>query len=354
MDDQGVDNEIETTNFRIDMISSLFDQQIFNNHQKNPTKDDTNCSCSHPIFISNVCTNCGFRNDYDGNEIISTIPFSYIYPNLSLSLKEIDRIRDLNLRRLISRKKIHLILDLDHTLLHQRPSYKLTPEDKQFLRHQKHGINHNLVEGGSLFKNSNGWVKLRPYLRNFLEEASTMFDMTMYTLGCRTCSWEIAKTVDPTGAYFENWRLITRDDYDGKFDKHKKTLDLVLEHEKVVVILDDNEGVWEDYKGNYVKVIPYNFFSYFSPEDKEHDASPRKHSWSQLGGDESEENGVLVRVLEKLRLIHTWFYDEDGEFGGDFCDRDVRDVIQRVELFQNGGKKGQRYKKKKIGKIVRG
>ncbi|KAL9238867.1 hypothetical protein vseg_013239 [Gypsophila vaccaria] len=352
MDDL-ISDEIETkTNFRIDLISSMFGTQIpKDNEDQNPTKFDTNVTCSHPIFISNVCTTCGIKTVCV--EVRRTIPFSYIYPNLSLSLQEADRIRGMNLRSLLKRKKLHLILDLDHTLLHQRPFYKLTPEDRQFLRHRKHGIDHNLVEGGSLFKTSNGWVKLRPYLSNFLEEASTMYDMTMYTLGCRACSVEIAKTVDPNGVYFEKWRLITRDDYDGSYDKHKKSLDFVLEDEKVVVVVDDNERVWCDYKGNFVKVVPYNFFSYCSPDDKEHNASPPKGSWSQLGGDEGEENGVLGRVLEKLRLIYAWFYD-DNDFEGDYCDRDVREVIRRVDLFQKGSKKGKRQQKKKIGKTVRG
>ncbi|XP_074267651.1 RNA polymerase II C-terminal domain phosphatase-like 4 [Silene latifolia] len=334
--------EDESSNFKIDLISSLFGQQIAHGILKddqNPTKEDANSSCTHPIFMENICTRCG--KQINSGEI-RTIPFSYIYPNLSLGLLEVNRIRDQNLRSLLTRKKLHLVVDLDHTLLHQRPSYKLTPEDKKFLGSRKRGIHRNVVEDDSLIKVPCGWVKLRPYVRNFLEEVSTMFDMTIYTLGGRSGSWTVAKILDPAGKYFDNWRVISRDDC-VTLDKHKKWLDLVLQHDKVVVVLDDNEAVWEDYKANYVRVIPYNFFSYFSPNDKEHDASPPRSSWSQLNGDESEEDGVLAAVLRKLRMIHSGFYDDDNDV---VADRDVRDVIRRVQMCQKSGKKQKRHKKK--------
>ncbi|XP_021764802.1 RNA polymerase II C-terminal domain phosphatase-like 4 [Chenopodium quinoa] len=264
--------------------------------------------CSHPVLIRNTCTKCG----EEINGTISTIPLWYIYPDLNLSFKEINCIRDTNLQRLLSRRKLHLVLDLDHTLVHTRKTYKLSPEDRNFVRTRRYGIDYNLPgKLGTLFQAGGGWTKLRPYVRDFLREASTMFDMTIHTLGCKFYAWSMAKLLDPNGRYFENWRVISRDDCVA-LDKHKKFLDVVLEHERVVVVMDDNEDVWEDHKTNLLKITPYNYFSYFSPEDKVHDASPPRLSWSQLNGDESEENGVLARALDKLRLVHAAFFDDSA------------------------------------------
>ncbi|CAO2824081.1 unnamed protein product [Amaranthus hypochondriacus] len=173
-----------------------------------------------------------------------------------------------------------------------------------------------------------------------------MFDMTIYTLGCKTHAWNCVKLLDPYGKYFDNWRVMSRDDC-VVLDKHKKFLDVILEHEKVVLIMDDNREIWDDHKSNLLKIQPYNFFSYFSPEDKVRDASPPKDSWSQMNGDESEENGVLARVLEIIRNVHAEFYDDDGK--GDYASKDVRQILQRVLVNHKSLSKKQ---KKRIDKKV--
>ncbi|KNA05958.1 hypothetical protein SOVF_185530 [Spinacia oleracea] len=353
MEQQQLDEETGT-NFRLDLLSSLLGQQIASGILNYNTIDDDDedrvpNSCPHPVFIGNSCTKCG----QETNGTISTIPFWYIYPRLNVCLKEVNRIRDTNLQRLLSRRKLHLVVDLDHTLVHTRKLYKLSPEDRNFLRlrSKRYGVDYNLAgELGTLFQVGDGWTKLRPFVREFLREASTMFDITIYTLGCRAYAWDMSKLLDPDGMYFDNWRVISREDCVA-LDKHKKCLDVVLEHERVVVVMDDNEAVWEDHKTNLFKVTPYNYFSYFSPEDKVHDASPPRLSWSQLNGDESGENGVLAMALDKLRLVHQAFFDDNSTVKGieDYGNRDVRQVLQRVLMKQKSLSKKQ--KKQQLKKI---
>uniref|UniRef100_A0A803MQM2 RNA polymerase II C-terminal domain phosphatase-like n=1 Tax=Chenopodium quinoa TaxID=63459 RepID=A0A803MQM2_CHEQI len=256
-----------------------------------------------PDWDSDTCTdNCEWTETEDRDALIKVVK-----PTSSASWLHVT-----GNFRLLSRRKLHLVLDLDHTLVHTRKTYKLSPEDRNFVRTRRYGIDYNLPgKLGTLFQAGGGWTKLRPYVRDFLREASTMFDMTIHTLGCKFYAWSMAKLLDPNGRYFENWRVISRDDCVA-LDKHKKFLDVVLEHERVVVVMDDNEDVWEDHKTNLLKITPYNYFSYFSPEDKVHDASPPRLSWSQLNGDESEENGVLARALDKLRLVHAAFFDDSA------------------------------------------
>ncbi|KAJ8451209.1 LOW QUALITY PROTEIN: hypothetical protein Cgig2_013981 [Carnegiea gigantea] len=334
MEQQLNDDDFDHGNFQTDLISSLFGHQISpsnpNTNSQNPT------TCPHPILIKNTCTKCN-TTILDGNPKFTTIPFWYVYPSMSISHGEMNRAKGTNLQALLVKRKLHLVLDLDHTLVHTRVNWKLTPEDRKFLRTKRHGVNYyNLAEeGGSLYKMAGGWTKLRPYVRSFLREASTMFEMTVYTLGCRACAWATAKVLDPEGEYFGMWRVITREDCSGGgLDKHKKVLDMVVAHERGVLVVDDNEGVWGDHKSSLIKIKPYNYFSYNSPdEDKVHDSSPPRKSWSQLGGDESEERGELARTL---REVHRAFFDGLEE---EYEKRDVREVLQRVLKAQKSSNK---------------
>jgi FCP1-like phosphatase family protein len=82
-------------------------------------------------------------------------------------------------------------------------------------------------------------TKLRPFVYTFLEEASNMFEMYIYTMGDRVYADEIAGLLDPAGVYFPT-RVICR--YDNTI-WNQKGLDIVLRPENMVIILDDTENV---------------------------------------------------------------------------------------------------------------
>ncbi len=82
-------------------------------------------------------------------------------------------------------------------------------------------------------------TKLRPFVRTFLNEASEMFEMYIYTMGDRPYALEMAKLLDPQGEYF-NSKVISRDD---GTQRHQKGLDIVLGQESAVLILDNTEHV---------------------------------------------------------------------------------------------------------------
>lgn len=97
------------------------------------------------------------------------------------------------------------------------------------------------IAKGSLFRLDmmRMMTKLRPYVRTFLEEASSMFEMYIYTMGERPYAIEMAKLLDPGNLYF-NSRVISQADCT---QRHQKGLDVVLGQESAVLILDDTEGV---------------------------------------------------------------------------------------------------------------
>ena len=104
---------------------------------------------------------------------------------------------------------------------------------------------------GSLFQMENDkLVKLRPFVRTFLEQASSLFEMYVCTMGTRCYAKAAVKLLDPDSKYFSS-RIIVREDFNGK---DRKNLDLVRGQERGIVILDDTEIVWSDHTEN-LKVL---------------------------------------------------------------------------------------------------
>lgn len=94
---------------------------------------------------------------------------------------------------------------------------------------------------GSLFRldGMHMMTKLRPFVQAFLKEASSLFEMYIYTMGERAYAMEMAKILDPENVYF-NSKVIAQGDCT---QRHQKGLDVVLGQESAVLILDDTEPV---------------------------------------------------------------------------------------------------------------
>uniref|UniRef100_A0A7N0UCH3 RNA polymerase II C-terminal domain phosphatase-like n=1 Tax=Kalanchoe fedtschenkoi TaxID=63787 RepID=A0A7N0UCH3_KALFE len=199
-----------------------------------------------------------------------------------LGSDELARLRARHVENLLQRKKLCMVLDLDHTLLH---SARITPDKEAYLRDPP---------AGSFMVAPHIMTKPRPFVGEFLKEASSMFEMYIYTMGTAGYGAAVAKRLDPGADYFGT-RVISRGDGS---DKNQKSLDLVLAHDRAVVILDDTESVWSRHSENLILIEKYNFFD--------------------SGADESEHDGILASVLQVLKRIHCDFFDDPSE------SRDVR------------------------------
>lgn len=76
-------------------------------------------------------------------------------------------------------------------------------------------------------------------MHQFLEEASKLFEMYIYTMGKRSYALEMADLLDPGNKYFHS-RIIARGDC---IKRCQKSLDIVLGQESAVLILDDTKAV---------------------------------------------------------------------------------------------------------------
>ncbi|KAJ7527617.1 hypothetical protein O6H91_16G063600 [Diphasiastrum complanatum] len=166
------------------------------------------------------------------------------------------------------------------------------------------------------------WTKLRPFVHRFLEQASNMFEMYVYTMGERAYALAMAQLLDPSGRYFKG-RVISKAD---STHRNIKDLDVVLSAESAVVILDDTEGVWPRHRDNLIVMERYHFFTSSCRHFGLESSLSREHK------DESESEGGLATALKVLHSVHeTFFHDFDQVredcIGSSDPVKDVRQVI---------------------------
>ncbi|KAK9715720.1 hypothetical protein RND81_06G185100 [Saponaria officinalis] len=256
--------------------------------------------CPHYAFVNNMCAGCKKPMNKCDNPI--AIPFRYIDRNFCLSNDAISRLRDLNLQSLLHRKKLHLVLDLDNTLIHAAKSEKNDCKKKNN-KSSKNDV-YEILRGEML-------VKLRPGARDFLKKASQLFDLSIYTIADEPYARQIAKILESDGVRFS--RVVSREDCT---KMGRKGLDVVLSHQRVVLIVDDLDEVWGvEYRGNVIKIQPFTFFQ----------------KASSSSDDDDQE---LSRVLSILKEVHAMFYNKKQ--GNNHASKDVRRLLENVTMVDSG------------------
>ncbi|KAF5183786.1 Rna polymerase ii c-terminal domain phosphatase-like [Thalictrum thalictroides] len=267
--------------------------------------------CSH-VFVQGICGNCGCGQRID---TICASQLGYIHKDYNVSIEDRDRIREFGLKNMLEKKKLYLILDLDHTLVHSVRKDQLSPDEKH-LWNETNSLQD--ISNGSLcrFDSIKMITKLRPFARTFLKEVSDMYEMYIYTRGSIKYALNVAKLLDPGRNYFGS-RVISRDDCSSQ--EHGKNLDKVLAAENAVVILDDEKSAWSENRQNLVIIQKYYYFAY-----KNKNVTP----FASMK-DRSESDTGLIVSLNILKHIHQMFFD--GDVDEDFKNRDVREVMKRAQ-----------------------
>lgn len=112
-------------------------------------------------------------------------------------------------------KKLALVLDLDHTLLHAIQIEGQTPSRTAATARVIDGttgagsgngtednvVHHLPIEEIDRFTVKHLVMKKRPHLDEFLERATEFCQMTVYTAGTRRYAEAVAKVIDPSRRY---------------------------------------------------------------------------------------------------------------------------------------------------------
>lgn len=176
-----------------------------------------------------------------------------------------------NSARLRAARRLVLVLDLDHTIVHASPDARA--EELLRLRASSsssapsarapHPSGAPLRTAEDVFRielatREVHFVKLREGLARFLAALRTHFDMRIYTLSARPYAERVVSLFDPDNGLVRN--IVSRSD----FDLGVKSVELLVAcDDSLVVILDDRDDVWRHSLPNLVHVHHYNFFEGF-------------------------------------------------------------------------------------------
>ncbi|XP_021721960.1 RNA polymerase II C-terminal domain phosphatase-like 4 [Chenopodium quinoa] len=251
-------------------------------------------------MMNNCCLSCG-------KTLLA--PFNYNPVNFNFRVHDNSKVGSL-----LNQKKLYLVLDLDHTLLNSTRLDKLDL-DEEYLktRTTQNSPNNDLF----ILDKLGVMTKLRPFVHKFLQEANKMFEMYIYTMGDRAYALEMAKLLDPENQYFQT-RIISRDDCP---NQDRKGLNVLQVPEKLGLVLDDTEAIWQSNKDNLIVMDRY---FYFSSGFRELGYKNCK-SLAQLKRDEDEFDGALATILRVLTRIHHDFFYINPQY---VSVRDARQVLK--------------------------
>ncbi|KYQ88714.1 hypothetical protein DLAC_10736 [Tieghemostelium lacteum] len=219
--------------------------------------------CTHDVQFSGLCASCGrdltkkrvIRNIVDNSSVNNSNQHSILHghSSLTVSKKEAQRLEDINAERLRLNRKLSLVLDLDHTVIHAVTEQGLNAVDRwNHVDREAKGIKKIVVNGMM-----NYCIKIRPHIERFLQRVNDLFELHIYTMGTRNYATEIAKLLDPTQILFKE-RILSRDDSIGM---NFKTLQRLFPcDDSMVVIVDDRSDVWKKSR-NLLQIAPYIYFS---------------------------------------------------------------------------------------------
>ena len=192
----------------------------------------------------------------------SRATINMVHNNVSLTISENEAARadDEAKRRLLGSKKLSLVVDLDQTIIQATVDPTVADWQKD-----EHNPNHDAVKDVREFLlkddgpgNRGCWyyIKLRPGLKDFLDNVSKIYELHIYTMGTRAYAKNIADIIDPEHKIFGD-RILSRDESGSSTAKNLQRLFPV--DTKMVVIIDDRADVWK-WCPNLIKVTPYDFF----------------------------------------------------------------------------------------------
>lgn len=160
----------------------------------------------------------------------------YIHPHARLQTEAASLYKSMA-EQLQRARKLHLVLDIDLTLLHATidPRAQALPVPE--------GLEVHSFDVMSFGRPLRHWCALRPGLRGFLEQARQLYVLTIYTHGRRDYAHQVARVLDPDKALFGD-RIVSRDDCP---DLHgQKSLQRLFPGGiEMALILDDSPQVWQ-------------------------------------------------------------------------------------------------------------
>jgi hypothetical protein len=186
--------------------------------------------CNHPAIIDGLCVLCGQsandsqganggrqedddNNNSKGNKRNALTLTGGI--TVSISNEYGQAFSNETAQSLRASKKLNLVLDLDHTLLHATPDARA----KQWLSKsdELRTVHLPMMEGNPFYQN-NGYafqphyIKLRPHLAEFMISVMDKYEVSIYTAGTRLYAEKVADVISRHVAHYLKFSDKMKDD----------------------------------------------------------------------------------------------------------------------------------------------
>ena len=198
------------------------------------------------------------------------------------------------------KEKLNLVLDLDETLVN---TLSCTPLEFSVIKHRfgDYAIKLDTPSGYLC-------VLIRPYLKQFLETVSSLYNIFIYSHRSFECVQLILELIDPHKKYIRRDIIFKR--YENSPEKPEKKLScLKLPNNQLrrTLIIDDQRDVWSD--NEYLKVINSKKFVPLKDYRKDNKYSrygllkDQSGSWQVLYETQNEVKYYTEMSLERSQLL---------------------------------------------------
>ena len=155
-------------------------------------------------------------------------------------------------KRLVKARKLSLVLDIDHTLLHAVADPRAAALLQSGRFPEMHVIRLRGTDGRPHY------VKLRPFLREFLRRAAEICELSIYTHGTRPYAEAVAELLDKDKRLFAS-RIVSRTDCP-ELGVSKKSLQRLFPcDDSMVLVVDDTAVVWQGAVGFWFCFLLFAF-----------------------------------------------------------------------------------------------
>eukprot|EP00892_Ulva_mutabilis_P002106 jgi/Ulvmu1/11897/UM081_0056.1 len=314
--------------------------------------------CSHRVIYNSICADCfkdmseetrdpdpaGGTNGAGDNNI------ELRYLGLKVSQRHLREQSQGQMRSLLSQKKLVVVLDLDHTMLHTELKSRLKPEAIEEIQRRRHtqqleqldnpvlhrtvsaheflasddagkrpleGTTHTASKrtrnGASLHAdvatsqqpgcspphdpyavvhdNGDSFTKLRPGAFEMLAALRDVCELRIFTMGDARYAAAMASLLDASGGLFRN-RIVARDDA----NQARKGLEKAGAMPPLTMIIDDTVEVWRGELPNLIRIPRYHFFR------------PDGNGVVEQAEDEDLRSGPLAVITRLILDVHGRFY----------------------------------------------
>ena len=280
--------------------------------------------CTHEVQFNSLCVSCGAHikktetENANGNELTMNGG-----AQLVLSEGEALKQQELKVSNLRNSKKLAVVLDLDHTLIHTTGIDGPPQNMEELTKHVVHYVTIDeriKIQDKQIYVKKHFLVKKRPFLDEFLKDNAELFQFSIYTAGTRLYAEAIAKLIDPTGKLFGG-RIVSRSDVanDTKMGLEKSLHRIFLGNASMALIVDDREDVWQGEQGDQLLLV--RPFSHFKGAVEVNNVAGPGVKMSAAGeqlialveeqlqqGTVTDMDDQLLRVSHVLRDLHASFY----------------------------------------------